>query len=288
MKRFWLILAIPVALAFIFGIPRFAPPADRASIGTERFQRQAVYFDSSVPTVVPARDSGPIAEVVDRTDVVPGLVIRNGQATIGVDSLEPALAAVRRLAERLGGYLANTAVQAGDRRLRSATLELKIPAARFDEAIGGLPTIGEVESMNVSAQDVGEEFVDVTARMENARRLERRLIGILTTRTGKLADVLEVEQALARVREAIERSEGRLRYLREHAATSSLTIAIHEPEPVVGRPGTSVMGEAFAQAWRNFVWLAAVGIESLGVVVPAGVVAVAAWLALKRRRNVVA
>jgi len=46
------------------------------------------------------------------------------------------------------------------------------------------------------------------------------------------------------------------------------------------------MGEAFKQAWRNFVDLVALCVRSLGVVLPLGVVAFAAWIAVKRRRRV--
>jgi len=219
------------------------------------------------------------------SDVTPAMIIRAGQANIEVDSLEPAVALVRQLARQLGGYVANTAMQTGRGQLRSATLEVKIPAARFDEALVGLAPIGKLESVNVSAEDVGEEFTDATARMANARRLETRLIELIATRTGKLKDVLDVEQELARVREEIERYEGRLRYLQAHAALSTLTISVHEPVPVVGHPGSSVVAEAFKQAWRNFVDLVAWCIRALGVVVPLGAVATLGWLAVRRWRK---
>ena len=210
------------------------------------------------------------------------LVIRNGQTSIEVDSLERAVAQVRLLAGRVGGYVANTTMQTGRGQLRAATLEVKIPADRFDDGLGGLSALGKLESVNVNAEDVGEEFTDVTARMTNARRLETRLIDLLATRTGKLKDVLDVEHELARVREEIERYEGRLRYLRAHAVLSTLTIYVHEPVPVVGRAGSSVIGEAFKQAWRNFVALVAACIRGLGIVIPLGVLVTAAWLAAKR------
>lgn len=225
------------------------------------------------------------APLFPRAALGPSMVIRTGQASIEVDSLERAVAQVRLLAGRIGGYVANTTVQTGRGQLRSATLELKAPAERFDEGLDGLAPMGRVESVNVTAEDVGEEFTDVTARMGNARRLESRLIELLATRTGKLKDVLDVEQELARVREEIDRYEGRLRYLRAHAALSTLTIYVHEPIPVVGHAGSSVMGEAFKQAWRNFVALAALCVRSLGIVVPLGLATLAAWLLVKRRRK---
>jgi len=217
---------------------------------------------------------------------VTNMVIRTATASVKVDSLETAVAAVRELAAHVGGFIANTEIQTGEGQLRSATIEVKVPAARFDEALGGLKPIGKLESANVETEDVGEEFVDVTARMENAHRLERRLIDLLATRTGKLKDVLDVEQSLARVREEIERYEGRLRYLRTHTAMSTLTVYVHEPLPVVGSAGTSVMGEAFKQAWRNFVTFLALFVQSLGVIVPIGVLAAAGWFGVQRWRGV--
>ena len=217
-----------------------------------------------------------------RSSVAAGMVIRTGQTSIEVDSLEQAVSQVRLLAGRIGGYVANTTMQTGRGQLRSASLELKVPAQRFEEGLGGLAPIGKLESVNVNAEDVGEEFTDVTARMGNSRRLESRLIDLLATRTGKLKDVLDVEQELARVRGEIERYEGRLRYLRAHAVLSTLTIYVHEPLPVVGHAGSSVIGEAFKQAWRNFVALVAACIRGLGIVIPLGVLVTVAWLGAKR------
>lgn len=217
---------------------------------------------------------------------VPAMIIRTGTATVEVDSLEPAVARVRQLAQRVGGYVANTSQQGGERAVRQATIELKVPAPRFDEALRGLSPLGEVESVNVTAQDVGEEFTDVTARVANARRLEARLLDLLESRTGRLEDVLAVERELARVREAIERHEGRLRFLRTRVAVSTLTVTLHEPFPVVGDyPGANPVLSAFRQAWRNFVAFVAAFIASLGFLVPLGAILFVAWLAFRRLRG---
>jgi hypothetical protein len=211
------------------------------------------------------------------------MVIRTGYAGIEVDSLDAAIARVRVLAQRVSGFVANTQVQSGKDQLRSASLEVKIPSDRFDEALAGLAPIGKVESVNVNAQDVGEEYVDIAARVENAHRLEARLIALLANRTGRLQDVLSVERELARVREEIERYEGRMRFLRARVALSTLTIAVHERAPII----TPVAGDgpiviAFREAWRNFVGFVATLIASLGVLVPLGVLAFLAFLGIRR------
>ncbi|PYO06688.1 MAG: hypothetical protein DMD30_12215 [Gemmatimonadetes bacterium] len=212
--------------------------------------------------------------------------MRTGQAFIEVDKVDPAILKIRQLAAQVGGYITNSSVSGGRDQIRQATLELKIPAPKYDQAVGSLSTIGKVETVNSTAQDVGEEFVDVTARVNNARRLEDRLITLLNTRTGKLDEVLRVERELARVREEIERYEGRLRYLSSRVATSTLTITVHEPAPILGNnPGENPIARALRRAWRNFIALVAGVIASLGVVIPLALVAVGGWVGYRRWRR---
>ena len=211
------------------------------------------------------------------------MLVRTGQASLQVDSLEIGIARIREVARRTGAVIANTSMEGGKQQTRAASLELRIPSERFDEAVNGLAPIGKLESVNVSVQDVGEEYVDVQARVANARRLEQRLVELLATRTGKLADVLTVERELARVREQIERYEGRMRYLRTRASISTLSIGIHEPYPIVAEhPGERPIRDAFVQAWRNLVGVTAGVIASLGVILPLGILVVALVLVARR------
>jgi len=209
------------------------------------------------------------------------MIIRTGQAFIEVDKVDPAILKVRQLVAQSGGYITNSSISGGRDQIRQASIEIKIPNTKYDEAVGSLNSIGEVETVSSNAQDVGEEFVDVTARVANARRLEERLIDLLARRTGKLDEVLRVERELARVREEIERYEGRLRYLSARVAMSTLTINVHEPAPII-EPGRSPIAEAFRRAWQNFVALVAALIASLGVLVPIGLVGLGGWIGYRR------
>ena len=260
-----------------------APPMmsrQAVGIGAERMQDNAA-ADAAAPAGKTAIAAGTAAEVA------PSMLIRTGSASVEVAKLDPAIIKVRQLAAQLGGYVANSSISGGQDQIRSATLELKIPAAKYDQAIGGLGGIGKVESVNTSVEDVGEEYVDITARVTNAKRLEGRLTQLLATRTGKLEDVLAVERELARVREEIERYEGRLRFLRTRAAVSTLSVTVHEPAPLLGQnPGENPITSAFRQAWRNFVGFVAWFIAYMGILIPLGVVLVGLWQLVKwvRRR----
>jgi hypothetical protein len=214
------------------------------------------------------------------------LIIRNGQASIEVDSLPASMAQLRRIVQRVGGFVADASIQSGQNQVPSATLQVKVPSARFDELTEGLEPLGRLQFVNVGAQDVSEEYVDLTARVDNARRLEDRLVELLRTRTGKLQDVLQVERELARIREEIERMEGRLRFLKASAQLSTLSIHLFQPPPLVAsHPGYSVIAEAFKTAWRNFVGLLAGAIASLGFVTPILVLGWGAVVVAKRYRR---
>jgi hypothetical protein len=230
--------------------------------------------------------SGDPLQNVSFGTAAPAMVIRTGQAYIEVEKVDPAVLKIRQLAAQYGGYITNSSITGGRDQIRQATLELKLPGPRYDEAVGSLASIGKVETVTSSAQDVGEEFVDVTARVNNAKRLEDRLITLLANRTGKLDEVLRVERELARVREEIERYEGRLRYLTSRVAMSTLTITVHEPAPILGNdPGENPIAAALRRAWRNFVGLVAGLIASLGVLIPLALLAFAGWYGYRRWRR---
>lgn len=276
------VTADPMDASKILGRPSGVPERDMAARGS--VGQSAGGFSASSPESPPtdATSGDPLQNVTANT-AAPTMVIHTGQAFIEVEKVDPAILKIRQLAAQVGGYITNSSISGGRDQIRQATLELKIPSPKYDQAVGSLSTIGKVETVTSNAQDVGEEFVDVTARVANARRLEERLITLLANRTGKLDEVLRVERELARVREEIERYEGRLRYLSSRVAMSTLTITVHEPSPLLGNdPGENPIAAALRRAWRNFIALVAGVIASLGVVIPLGLVGVAGWYAYRR------
>jgi hypothetical protein len=261
--------------------PSAAPTAPMAP-GSRREAASVEFAAGKATEAADALGAGTSAQLPANQAVEP-MLIRTGTARVEVDSLEVAVDAVRALASGLGGYVAGTSLQVGRDQARTGTLDLRVPAARFDDVLGGLRPLGRVEAVNVNAEEVGEEYADLGARVANARRLEERLVTLLERRTGKLDDVLAVERELARVREGIERLEGRMRYLRTRAAMSTLTVTVHETMPLAGPSvAPNPLGEAVRQAWRNFLAVVAALIASLGIVLPLGGLGAVAWLVWRR------
>ena len=133
-------------------------------------------------------------------------------------------------------------------------LQLRVPSAQFDGAVAALSQLGKVESVSVNAEDVAEEYVDLGARLANARRVEARLAEMLATRTGKLSDVLTVEQELREVRQEAERYEARMRWLERRATLSSLDVSIHEKLPLIDSPSRAEARSSRRSPRRGSAW----------------------------------
>ena len=65
-------------------------------------------------------------------------------------------------------------------------------------------------------------------RTANARREEQRLVGLLSQRTGDLADVLAVERELARVRLEIERMEAETCATQQRVDLATIDLTVSE------------------------------------------------------------
>jgi hypothetical protein len=197
------------------------------------------------------------------------MLVRHGQASVEVKHVDDAVTKMRQTAAQFGGFVANTSFKGGRDEQRAATLEIRVPTGQFDALVAALGGLGRVESVSATAEDVADEYVDLGARVTNAQRVEARLVEMLATRTGKLSEVLTVEQELRRVREEIERYDARLKWLERRTALSSLDVAMHEPLPLIERqPGPGPLAEAFAEAWVRAIGVLAWCITLLGVLLP--------------------
>ena len=161
------------------------------------------------------------------------MVIKTATLNCAVANYTEALAQIQNIATQYGGYVVASNMQVSIEDVKSGTVTLRIETKDFDAALQALKQIAKkLDSESVQGNDVTEEFYDLTARLENKRRAEKRYQEILASaKTTK--DILEVEQALTNVREEIERIEGRKRYLEDQIALSTITVNLHEPYPLM-------------------------------------------------------
>ncbi|MEX2598722.1 MAG: DUF4349 domain-containing protein, partial [Dehalococcoidia bacterium] len=131
--------------------------------------------------------------------------------------------AVEQIAEELGGYVQSSDVS-GLPEQPQAVVRVRVPAERFQEARQRLREIADtVLSDETSSDDVTEEYVDLSARLRNQQDVEQQLTALLE-RADTVDEVLSVQRELSGVREEVERLQGRIQYLEQSAAESTITV----------------------------------------------------------------
>ena len=156
------------------------------------------------------------------------LIARTAQLLLIGKDFDQTLPEVERVTAAHQGYISQLqlSMQSGSRRSLSATL--KVPAAQLDSIIRELRQLGHVTSESQFGEDVTQRSVDLDARLSNLKVTETRLQQILRARTGKLSDVLEVEQAVDRTRGEIETAEAEHKSLANQIAYAALQLTVSE------------------------------------------------------------
>lgn len=157
------------------------------------------------------------------------MIIRSGSMQLEADNFGDTEAKVKQIVNGVNGYLTNSTSQLNVNGKKQGTITIRVSADKFDVLVSELSKVGKVMNQNISGKDVTEEFMDAEARLKTQRELETRLLQILAEKTANLTALVEVEQKLAAVRENIEKTEGRMRYLKDQASYSTLTLSIFEP-----------------------------------------------------------
>ena len=154
------------------------------------------------------------------------LIIRTADLNLVVEDTEVALATIARMAEENGGWVVNSNVFQYDENAKMGDITIRVPASGFNSAIEALKALAvEVTSESTSGQDVTEEFVDLSARLENLEATADRVRAFLDE-TRNVEEALAVNQELSRLEGEIEAMKGRLQYLSQSAAFSTITVRL--------------------------------------------------------------
>jgi TolA-binding protein len=230
-------------------------------------------------------DSAPLAQVEQR------LIVRVGSLELQVTDVPDAYRKTRELALRLGGYVGDSEFATDKDDRPTATVVLRIPADRYDEALDALrPLATKVVDERSQESDVTSQVVDLNARIVNLRATESALQKLMDRAT-KVSEVLEVQAQLTGVREQIEQLTAQKQLLEKQAALSTLTVILEtaaQPVADVAKswdPGSDVekavatLVDLAQGAGRALIWLV---IVFLPVVLVGGILAALALFVARR------
>jgi hypothetical protein len=234
--------------------------------------------------------TAPPAPVI-ASDVTPldpqRFLVRTGEMsmTVAPGKVPEAAARIVGLTSGYGGYVLTSQVSTTDSTAAPfADITVRVPASAYDAAIQRFGALGRVQGVQTNAADVTGQYVDLRARLAQARRVDQRLLGFLA-RTNTVTEALAVQARIDATELKVEQLAGQLKALHEQVSYGTMTVSVTErgAHHVTSHPHGFVA--ALAASWRHIVGGFEAIVIGLGAILPFAVLlaalAVAAWYAAR-------
>lgn len=190
------------------------------------------------------------------TDNVDKKIIKEGEIRFKTADIAVTRKALYASLKKLGGYVAEES-ETNESGQKEVTLNVRVPAKNFDQLLTNVSANAEaIDSKNIRIKDVTTEYIDVTTRLTNKKKLEERYLDLLK-KGSKISDLLEIENKLTEIRSDIESTQGQLNYMMKQVAYSTLDITFYTRQ--TARDNGQTFGyktkNAFASGWHTLVGL---------------------------------
>lgn len=174
--------------------------------------------------------------------------------------------------------------------IEHSTLVLRVPVARFAEAVHALARLARVQTSESSSKDVTTELIDVGERVQTLRTSIDRLQKF-QRRSNDADTLIRYEREIADRQAELQSLVAQRDYLANQAAMATLTVYLSTPATYVPPPDRlkdAGFWTGLRAGWNGLVDTVVVVLTAVGVVLPfAGVLAVVGipvWLLVRRLR----
>lgn len=203
---------------------------------------------------VPAEEAGGGAPQEEGSDPEEGgeterMIIRSQTLRLEVENTQESVEQVTAIARSHDGSVTDMRLSSedddyvyrydedgGDGSALRGWVTVRIPTDNFEPAIDELMALGEVQYQSEATEDVTQQHVDLSARLENLRAQEARLREFFDA-AENVEEMLAIEQELGRVRGEIESLDAQITYLERQASMATVTIELTEPRALIEPEG---------------------------------------------------
>ena len=158
----------------------------------------------------------------------PQMIERTASLSLTVKEIDAARTTLEGIVRQHHGYFAELNTEGRSEAGRTLTASVRVPTVELDGTLTELRKLGQPGEEKQGGEEVSSQYVDLKARLENARHTEKRLTELLTKRAAKLKDVLDVERELAGTREEIERMEAQQRNMEGQVYYAFIDLKLRE------------------------------------------------------------
>jgi hypothetical protein len=253
----------------------------KLSPGLDSEQDQGAESDSNGALILAPEIRGP-------------MIVQIASITILAHNYDQSSGQIQPLTSARGGYVQDLTAETRTGTARSVSATLRVPDKQLDNFLADLRKLGHVEQEIRNNQEVTDAYIDLTARLKTARATEQRVLQLLGTRTGKLSDVLEAEQELARIRGEIESMDGQRANMEHQVRYATVQVQLNEEYREQLNPQAYSTGSRLRNSLVEGLGNLAGGITGTAVFVFAygpsilfwlGVIGIPAWFIWRRFRG---
>jgi hypothetical protein len=263
------------------------PAAPGAPADSYGLAEQPAIAEESEKSAAPMPAAGDGYQTLPDIGSVPGQaasidrkIVKNAEVSVLVEDSDIAVDRLTQVVSDSGGYIVSSRVwyQEYDKEnYKYASITLGIPVDQFEVTMRRVRALGlRVLDENASGEDVTDQFVDLQSRLTNLEATQARIQSFLAD-AKTVDEALRINQELAQIEAQIEEVKGRMNYLSDRSAFSTITVTISPelpeieplplPEPKPWTPGETLKDatETLVKAYQGILEFA---IWMLVVVLP--------------------
>jgi Domain of unknown function (DUF4349) len=213
-------------------------------------------------------------------------VTRQASLTLSAprDRVEDVADEVIRITDRYRGFVLSSSVSGGSDGRQAATLDLRIPASRLQPAIGDLSRLAHVRSRTQNTLDVTAGYVSARSRLREATAERRGLLRQLAA-SDTPNETASIRARLRLTNRRIARARAALRDVATQVRYATVGVSVEPQRSKLDRSDGWTAGEGFDDALGILGTSVAVALVVLAVLVPIGLLAGLAWLAVRGLRQ---
>ncbi len=183
-------------------------------------------FDQNEPEEANDKKKQPVKQSTPNPDW-DKKIIKNATLNVEVSDDQKFYSTFLEKVRNLGGYVAQEEQNQSEYRIEN-TIVLKVPFDQFENAVAILTTgVEKINEKKISSQDVTAEYVDTRSRIEAKKQFRNRYMDLLK-QAKNMEEILSVQSEINNIQEEIESATGRMNYLGQSSAFSTISLTYYK------------------------------------------------------------
>ena len=275
-------------------------PASKAGDAVAEQSVDSIGFPVESNTAYEVRNQSGNLTVLERSN---RMIVKNADVRLLVEDTNSAIDRTTQIVGDSGGYIVSSRVWYQDYaeyHLKYASVTLGIPVDEFERVLSRLRGLAiEVRDETASGDDVTDQYVDLQSQLTTLEVTRERVQSFLDD-SKTVDEALRINAELSNLDSQIEQIKGRMNYLNDRSAFSTITITLEPelpemepvvpPAPEVWSPGlvlkdaVKVLTVAYQGIAEFAIWL---GVVLLPIFLPPALLLMGLWKLFTRKQKVV-